>query len=379
MRGIMSTVTLNNVNKKYKNSSDMAVNNFNLQVKDGEFIVLVGPSGCGKTTILRMIAGLETIDSGEIYIDNIRVNQLEPKDRDVAMVFQNYALYPHMTVEKNIIFGLSNRLENHGKRENETRKLAKDIMKKLGLSHLKDRKPRELSGGEKQRVALARALARKPKVFLMDEPLSNLDAQLRIRAREEIVNIHQELKATFIYVTHDQIEALGMGERIVIMKDSGIQQVDTPYNIFNRPANMFVAKFIGTPQMNFIDGVVKNKKDNWYLIFNNTTCNYNLLIDVTKYIGLKDGMKVKVGIRAEHVLVSTDDKNVISGKIVYREILGSNTYLHCKMMDYKLVAKVDSNNVPSHDNIDLGLDVEKLHLFCPETQNNLLTQISYSD
>lgn len=368
----MSTVKLNNVCKNYKNSNSSAVSNFNLQIEDGEFIVLVGPSGCGKTTTLRMIAGLESIDSGEIYIDNVKVNSLDPKERDIAMVFQNYALYPHMSVEKNIIFGLSNRLKNYEKRKAETKKMIKDIMNKLGLYHLKDRKPRELSGGEKQRVALARALVREPKVFLMDEPLSNLDAQFRTQTREEIVNIHRELDATFIYVTHDQVEAMTMGDRIVVMKESEIQQVDTPYNIFNRPTNIFVARFIGTPKMNFIDGFIEIKDNRCILKLNDITNEYFLNIDANKYADLKDGMKVKVGIRGEGVLVTTDKESAISGNIVYREMLGSDTYLHCETTVGKMIAKVDSKNVPIGDDTNLKLEADAIHLFCTESENNLL-------
>ena len=259
----MASLKLNHIYKVYDNGVK-AVNDFNIDIQDNEFIVFVGPSGCGKSTTLRMIAGLEDITAGELFIGDTLVNNLEPKDRDIAFVFQNYALYPHMTVYENMAYGLKNR------------KLPKDEINRkvieaaeiLGLTEYLDRRPKEMSGGQRQRVALGRALVRDPKVFLLDEPLSNLDAKLRTQMRAEITKLHKKIKTTFIYVTHDQIEAMTMGTRIVVMKDGFIQQIDTPMNLYNKPVNKFVAGFIGTPQMNFFD-VRLNKEDNiliFYLI-----------------------------------------------------------------------------------------------------------------
>lgn len=245
----MSNVILKNVRKTYDNDKTV-INNVNLEIKDKEFVVLVGASGCGKSTLLRMIAGLEDITSGEIFIGDKKVNNVHPKDRDIAFVFQSYALYPHMTVRENIAFGLKMRKVPKA----EIDKKVKEAAEILNLEEYLDRKPKQLSGGQRQRVALGRAIVRNPKVFLMDEPLSNLDAKLRVQMRSEIKKLHEKLQTTFIYVTHDQTEALTMGDRIVVLNNGDIQQVDTPDNIYNNPKNTFVAGFIGSPQMNFIDG-----------------------------------------------------------------------------------------------------------------------------
>ena len=248
----MASVSLREIYKKYAGGV-IAVSDFNIEIKDKEFIILVGPSGCGKSTTLRMIAGLEEISSGELYIGDKLVNDVEPKDRDIAMVFQNYALYPHMTVYDNMAFGL--KLRKVPKAEQE--RLVKDAAKILDLEQLLDRKPKALSGGQRQRVAMGRAIVRNPKVFLMDEPLSNLDAKLRVQMRVEIAKIHKRLGATIIYVTHDQTEAMTLGTRIVVMKDGVVQQVDSPKNLYDKPVNLFVAGFMGSPQMNFIDAEVE--------------------------------------------------------------------------------------------------------------------------
>ena len=258
----MASLSLQNVRKVYPNGF-VAVNDFNLEIADQEFIIFVGPSGCGKSTTLRMIAGLEDISSGELWIGDKLVNEVEPKDRDIAMVFQNYALYPHMTVYENMAFGL--KLRKVPKAEID--KLVHEAAKILGIEALLDRKPKALSGGQRQRVAMGRAIVRNPKVFLMDEPLSNLDAKLRVQMRIEISKLHQRLQTTIIYVTHDQTEAMTLGTRIVVLKDGVIQQVDTPQNLYNKPENLFVAGFIGSPQMNLVDASIQQVESDVMLVF----------------------------------------------------------------------------------------------------------------
>ena len=258
----MASVSLRNVKKVYDNGF-VAVKDFNLEIADKEFIIFVGPSGCGKSTTLRMVAGLEEISEGEVYIDDKLVNDVEPKDRDIAMVFQNYALYPHMSVYDNMAFGLKLRKVP----KDEIDRLVQEAAKILDIDHLLDRKPKALSGGQRQRVAMGRAIVRNPKVFLMDEPLSNLDAKLRVQMRIEISKLHQRLGATIIYVTHDQVEAMTLGTRIVVLKDGLIQQVDSPQNLYNKPNNLFVAGFIGSPQMNLIDAQVDVDGSDVYVVF----------------------------------------------------------------------------------------------------------------
>ena len=258
----MASLSLRHIYKKYPGGVT-AVSDFNLEIKDGEFLVLVGPSGCGKSTTLRMIAGLEEISEGELYIGDRYVNDIAPKDRDIAMVFQNYALYPHMTVFDNMAFGLKLRKVP----KEEIKRRVEEAAKILDINHLLDRKPKALSGGQKQRVALGRAIVRSPKVFLLDEPLSNLDAKLRASMRTELTKLHKKVETTFIYVTHDQTEAMTMATRIVVMKDGLIQQVDTPQNLYDYPVNLFVAGFIGTPQMNFINGTLNKKGEDLYFEF----------------------------------------------------------------------------------------------------------------
>ena len=262
----MADVKLKNIVKKYPNGF-VAVKNFNLEIEDKEFIIFVGPSGCGKSTTLRMIAGLEDISNGELYIDDKLCNTVSPKDRDIAMVFQNYALYPHMTVYDNMAFALKLRKVP----KDEIDKKVREAAKILDLEHLLDRKPKALSGGQRQRVAMGRAIVRSPKVFLMDEPLSNLDAKLRVQMRSEISKLHHKLQTTFIYVTHDQTEAMTLGTRIVVLKDGIIQQVDTPQNLYNAPDNLFVAGFIGSPQMNFIDATISKDDKGVYTNFGEYT------------------------------------------------------------------------------------------------------------
>ena len=292
----MASISLKNICKKYPNGFE-AVKNFNMEIEDKEFIIFVGPSGCGKSTTLRMVAGLEDISSGELLIDGRLVNDVEPKDRDIAMVFQNYALYPHMTVYDNMAFAL--KLRKTPKEEID--KMVRDAAKILDLEKLLDRKPKALSGGQRQRVAMGRAIVRNPKVFLMDEPLSNLDAKLRVQMRTEISKLHQRLGTTIIYVTHDQTEAMTLGTRIVVMKDGVVQQIDSPQNLYNAPANLFVAGFIGSPQMNFVDAVcqVNGKKVNLKV------GPYSIALSEQKSKALIDGgyagKTVVMGIRPEDV------------------------------------------------------------------------------
>lgn len=304
----MSNVILKNVRKTYDNKKTV-INNVNLEIKDKEFVVLVGASGCGKSTLLRMIAGLEDISDGEIYIGDKKVNNVPPKDRDIAFVFQSYALYPHMTVRENIAFGLKMR-KVAKKTIDEKVAQAAEI---LNLGEYLDRKPKQLSGGQRQRVALGRAIVRNPKVFLMDEPLSNLDAKLRVQMRSEIKKLHEKLQTTFIYVTHDQTEALTMGDRIVVLNNGDIQQVDTPNEIYNNPKNTFVAGFVGSPQMNFIEG---------------------------KDLGLDEN--ILYGIRPEKV-TSTDGDIKLNVKVEITEMLGSEIIVYFNIGDRKCSAKLPSD------------------------------------
>ena len=313
----MASIKLEHINKTYPNGFE-AVKDFNLEIGDKEFIIFVGPSGCGKSTTLRMVAGLEDISGGQLKIDDKVMNDVEPKDRDIAMVFQNYALYPHMTVYDNMAFGL--KLRKTPKAEID--KMVREAARILDLDKLLDRKPKALSGGQRQRVAMGRAIVRDPKVFLMDEPLSNLDAKLRVQMRIEISKLHQRLGATIIYVTHDQTEAMTLGTRIVVMKDGVAQQVDTPQNLYNKPNNLFVAGFIGSPQMNFIDAVVKaNGKDVTVKVGDSTlevpASKAKALID-----GGYDGKTVVMGVRPEHVhdsqmFIETSPKSVKKQLSVY--------------------------------------------------------------
>lgn len=346
-----------------------AVKDFNLEIKDKEFVVFVGPSGCGKSTTLRMVAGLEDISKGELYIGDKLVNNVEPKDRDIAMVFQNYALYPHMTVRQNMSYAL--KLKRLPEKEiNEKVHLAARI---LGLEDYLDRKPKALSGGQRQRVALGRAIVRSPKVFLMDEPLSNLDAKLRVQTRSEIVKLHEQLETTFIYVTHDQTEAMTMGDRIVIMKDGVIQQVDTPENVYFYPINAFVAGFIGSPQMNFIDSTVTKENDRYFVHF--LGLKLNIPSEKGKKIEESGSLNkdLIMGIRPEHIYDEIRPTEIpIEGMVDLMELLGSEKHLHVIINGVKLVAKINSDNhVKSKENIKLFIDGDKLHFFDKDTQLNI--------
>ena len=365
----LAEVKLTSVYKKYAGNV-VAVSDFNLNIQDKEFVVLVGPSGCGKSTTLRMIAGLEEISEGDLFIGNKRVNDVAPKDRDIAMVFQNYALYPHMTVYQNMAFGL--KLRHFPKAEIERR--VKEAATILDISHLLDRKPKALSGGQRQRVALGRAIVREPQVFLMDEPLSNLDAKLRVQMRTEISKLHKRLQTTFIYVTHDQTEAMTMGDRIVVMKDGLIQQVATPQELYNTPTNLFVAGFIGSPAMNFVSGTLVEKDGK--IQFASEGMNLvlsegkNELIRNHNYIG----KSVVIGIRPEHVhdepvYLETYPDGIFEAAVDVVEHMGSEMYLFLdvggQVFNARIVARGD---VSLGDRVKLAIDMSKIHLFDKETE-----------
>jgi multiple sugar transport system ATP-binding protein len=366
----MAKVVLNNINKYYGDVH--AVRDVSFEIQDKEFVVLVGPSGCGKSTTLRMIAGLEEISEGEIYIDNTLVNHIPPKNRNIAMVFQNYALYPHMTVFNNMAFGL--KLRKFSKKEilNRVHEAA-DV---LGIKNLLHRKPKELSGGQRQRVAVGRAIVRKPKVFLFDEPLSNLDPKLRVEMRSELNKLHTRLHTTMIYVTHDQCEAMTMGDRIVVMKDGEIQQIDSPIPLYSNPANKFTASFIGTPPMNFIKG--KLIKENESLYFKEE--NIFIKIIDKMYSRLKDyaGKEIIFGVRPEDIYDKffadpSETNSLIKGKIEIIEPIGSEIYLYIKAGKNSIIARVGANSkVEINQEIDFILDMDKIHFFDPITENLII-------
>ncbi|MCR5518446.1 MAG: sn-glycerol-3-phosphate ABC transporter ATP-binding protein UgpC [Lachnospiraceae bacterium] len=365
----MASLSLKNVRKVYSNGF-VAVNDFNLDIADQEFIIFVGPSGCGKSTTLRMIAGLEEISSGELWIGDKLVNEVEPKDRDIAMVFQNYALYPHMTVEENMAFGLKLRKVPKA----EISKSVHEAAKILDIEHLLDRKPRALSGGQRQRVAMGRAIVRNPKVFLMDEPLSNLDAKLRVQMRIEISKLHQRLQTTIIYVTHDQTEAMTLGTRIVVLKDGIIQQVDTPQNLYNKPDNLFVAGFIGSPQMNLVDAAIAEDGDAVKLVFGD--CSIKLSESKAKKLreGGYIGKVVVMGIRPEDLhdeqaFVANSPESVVEATIRVYELLGAEVYLYFDLASVNCTARVNPRTTARPgDTIRLALDMTKVHIFDKETQ-----------
>ena len=366
----MASLSLKNVCKVYPNGF-VAVKDFNLEIADQEFIIFVGPSGCGKSTTLRMIAGLEEISSGELWIGDKMVNDVEPKDRDIAMVFQNYALYPHMSVYDNMAFGL--KLRKVPKAEID--KAVHEAAKILDIEHLLDRKPKALSGGQRQRVAMGRAIVRSPKVFLMDEPLSNLDAKLRVQMRVEISKLHQRLQTTIIYVTHDQTEAMTLGTRIVVLKDGIIQQVDTPQNLYNTPNNIFVAGFIGSPQMNLIDAEVKANGSQVDLVLSDTV-TITLPAEKSKKLidGNYVGKTVVVGIRpedvkddAEFIAKNADSKFTATVKVY--ELLGAEVNLHYEIGDVTCTAKVNPRTTARPgDEVEFAMDVARLHVFDKETE-----------
>ncbi|RTH00428.1 glycerol-3-phosphate ABC transporter ATP-binding protein [Thermus scotoductus] len=365
----MAKVRLEHVWKRF--GKVVAVKDFNLETEDGEFVVFVGPSGCGKTTTLRMIAGLEEISEGRIYIGDRLVNDVPPKDRDIAMVFQNYALYPHMNVYENMAFGL--RLRRYPKDEIDRR--VKEAARILKIEHLLNRKPRELSGGQRQRVAMGRAIVREPKVFLMDEPLSNLDAKLRVEMRAEIAKLQRRLGVTTIYVTHDQVEAMTLGHRIVVMKDGEIQQVDTPLNLYDFPANRFVAGFIGSPSMNFIRAQVEAQGEKVYLVAPGFRVRTNPVL--AQAVRPYAGKEVWMGIRPEHLGLKgytaiPEEENVLRGEVEVAEPLGAETEIHVSVDGTVLVAKVDGHApVKPGDRVELLADTSRLHAFDVESDQTI--------
>ena len=366
----MASVVLKNIYKKYPGGVT-AVNDFNLNITDKEFIVLVGPSGCGKSTTLRMIAGLEEITSGELLIDGKLVNDIAPKDRDIAMVFQNYALYPHMTVFENMAFGLKLRKTPKG----EIKKRVTEAARILEIEHLLDRSIKALSGGQRQRVALGRAIVREPKVFLMDEPLSNLDAKLRAQMRTEIIKLHQKLQTTIIYVTHDQTEAMTMGSRIVVMKDGYIQQVDSPQVLYEKPVNMFVAGFIGSPQMNFIDVKVEKQGSDLYLRMGRWTVKHPEQKAEKVLAGGYVDKTVVMGIRPEAVhdeqmYLEAYQDSQIECKVEVVELLGAESLVYMMLENTLFVARVKPrSNIYVGDTMRFALNPNKVHVFDKETEN----------
>ncbi|MBQ8310040.1 MAG: sn-glycerol-3-phosphate ABC transporter ATP-binding protein UgpC [Clostridia bacterium] len=373
----MASLSLRHIYKKYPGGVT-AVSDFNLEIKDKEFLVLVGPSGCGKSTTLRMIAGLEEISEGELFIGDRLVNDVAPKDRKIAMVFQNYALYPHMSVFENMAFGL------------KLSKVPKEVIKKkveeaarvLDITHLLDRKPKALSGGQKQRVALGRAIVRDPQVFLLDEPLSNLDAKLRATMRTELTKLHNRVETTFIYVTHDQVEAMTMATRIVVMKDGLIQQVATPQNLYDNPVNIFVAGFIGTPQMNFMNGKLTKRGDDVYFVFEGN----ELLVPKEKFIVPEDskqekhlvdyiGEEVVAGLRPEcihddELSISRCEGATLNADVDVTELMGAEIYLYLKVGEEgKMTARVSSRSTTrAGETIKIGFDMERMHFFDKDTE-----------
>ncbi len=369
----MASVTLKNVVKKYGNV--LAVNDANLEIRDKEFIVFVGPSGCGKSTTLRMIAGLEEISGGNILIGDTVVNDIPPKDRDIAMVFQNYALYPHMDVYNNMAFGL--KLRKFPKAEIDQR--VKEAARILGIENLLDRKPKALSGGQRQRVALGRAIVREPKVFLMDEPLSNLDAKLRVQMRAELSKLHNRLQTTVIYVTHDQTEAMTMGDRIVVMRDGLIQQVGAPLEIYNNPNNVFVAGFIGSPSMNFINAVLRKEGEKFLV----ETKTFKLEIPAEKAASIKrlgeyKDKEVIFGVRPEDIedaaFVPDSEKqgNIIKAMVDVTEPMGAEVYAYFSSGDSTFVARLEATTKAA-DGVEqeVVVDMNKMHLFDRNTEETI--------
>ena len=374
----MASLSLRHIYKKYPGGVT-AVSDFNLEVKDKEFLVLVGPSGCGKTTTLRMIAGLEEITEGELFIGDRLVNDVAPKDREIAMVFQNYALYPHMSVFENMAFGLKlNKVPKE-----KIKRLVEEAARVLDITHLLDRKPKALSGGQKQRVALGRAIVREPKVFLLDEPLSNLDAKLRAAMRTELTKLHKRVGTTFVYVTHDQVEAMTMATRIVVMKDGLIQQVDTPQKLYDYPCNIFVAGFLGTPQMNFINGKLVKRDGGVYFDFQNVSLK--LPEEKANAEELKDyiGQEVVIGLRPEAI---SDNADAVAATPEYSfevnvdvtELMGAEIYLYLTVGDPEdeptsLIARVSSRSQSrAGDKITVSVDMSRLHIFDKDTERCII-------
>lgn len=369
----MASISLRHIYKIYPGDVT-AVKDFNLEIEDKEFIILVGPSGCGKSTTLRMIAGLEEISKGELYIGDRLVNDVPPKDRDIAMVFQNYALYPHMTVYKNMAFGLELRKTP----KDEIEKRVREAARVLDIEHLLDRKPKALSGGQRQRVALGRAMVRNPAVFLLDEPLSNLDAKLRTSMRTEITKLHLKLGTTFIYVTHDQTEAMTMGDRIVVMKDGIVQQVDTPQNLYDFPVNMFVAGFIGSPQMNFVDAKLEKEGNTYYVDISGDKVALPAekvkAGELDKYVG----KAVKAGVRPEDIkddpeFLAAHTDSALTATVEVSELMGSEIYLYLDYKGNKMTARVaPTSKARNGATVKVAFDSHKIHLFDVESELAIL-------
>lgn len=364
----MASVTFENIYKLF--GDNVVVNDFSFEIQDKEFIVIVGPSGCGKSTTLRMVAGLESITDGEIRIGDRVINDVPPKDRDIAMVFQNYALYPHMNVYKNMAFSL--KLRKFDPEEIDQR--VKRAAKILGIEELLERKPKQLSGGQRQRVAVGRAIVREPSVFLFDEPLSNLDAKLRVQMRAEIKKLHDTLKTTMMYVTHDQVEAMTMGDRIVILKDGFLQQAGSPMDVYRYPVNVFVAGFIGSPSMNFIDGRIATDCIELH------SCAFKLTDAIRSEFQLNGSKEIVFGIRPEDLLIrdnsmSDAEYGFIDGSVDLIETTGSEALLHLKFNGQSLVAKL-SSDIPlkSEGTMELAFDLKKVHLFDKKTEKSLRTK-----
>lgn len=365
----MANISLQHIYKTYKANNFTAVKDFNLEIEDKEFIIFVGPSGCGKSTTLRMIAGLEEITDGELYIDGVLVNDVEPKDRDIAMVFQSYALYPHMNVYDNIAFGMRFRKEP----KDEIDRKVKEAARILDLEPYLKTKPKNLSGGQRQRVAMGRAIVRNPKVFLMDEPLSNLDAKLRVQMRVEIANLHKRLGATIIYVTHDQVEAMTLGSRIVVMKDGIIQQIDSPENLYTKPCNKFVAGFIGSPQMNFVDVQIEEADGKMAA----KMFDVELVIPADKAAALKKegyvGKTVTMGIRPEHIyndprLIDEFAGGRFEADVAVFEMLGDDALMYCDVAGTRLTAKSNLDIAAREgEHVVFAADMNKAHFFDKET------------
>ncbi len=378
----MANLSLRSIYKKYPGGV-VAVSDFNLEIRDREFIIFVGPSGCGKSTTLRMIAGLEEISEGELYIGDRLVNDIAPRDRDIAMVFQNYALYPHMTVFENMAFGLKLRKVP---KDEITRKV-EEAARILDISHLLDRKPKALSGGQRQRVALGRAIVREPQVFLLDEPLSNLDAKLRAQMRTEISKLHKKLGTTFIYVTHDQTEAMTMGDRIVVMKDGFVQQVDSPQNLYENPCNQFVAGFMGSPQMNFIDGYLRKIDGKYNVEFGwneRKQSGKKYYVEIPESKGGEEVLEeyvdkeIIIGIRPENIhdeemFLSAAKTGIVDAEVEITELMGAETYLYLSVEGISLTARVSPRSTARpQDTIKVALDPNKIHIFDKETEKTII-------
>jgi len=372
----MSSVTLKGIGKTYAGDV-VAVSDFNMEIGDKEFVILVGPSGCGKSTTLRMIAGLEEITEGSLYIDDKLVNDVPPKDRDIAMVFQNYALYPHMTVFENMSFGLKIRKTPRA----EIKKRVEDAAKILEIENLLERKPAALSGGQRQRVALGRAIVRNPKVFLLDEPLSNLDAKLRAAMRAELSKLHSQLGTTFIYVTHDQTEAMTMGTRIVVMKDAYVQQIAPPQELFDKPCNMFVATFMGTPQMNIAEAMVSDDGGVTYLEFGKFDPKVRIALpewkgrapQVLDYVGKNVFFGIRPNdIHAEPEYIANHPEQVVEADVDFVELLGAESNVFIKVSDIEFASVVDSKiRMTSDSKVRIAFDTEAVHIFDKDTEQTV--------